>query len=308
MKGILVKPRAWLGVLALAAGAASAADGFDIAITVDDLSVHGPLVQGTNWVGVAQSYLDTLKAHAVPEAYGFVNARRIDEQPASAPVLDAWRAAGYPLGNHTYSHMNINQAPTLQAWLDDVKSGEAAIASRMQGADWRYLRFPFLAAGNDPARHDGAAAWLKERGYRIADVSVSFNDWAYTDVYARCMTKGDNTAIAAMKAQYLKGVDDAIVRMQTLSQRVYGRMIPQVLLTHMGAWSALTLPEVMAKLDAAGARYVPLSRAQSDAVYRESGRKAGEGMLMERTAFEKSIGIGDIPGPAPFANLDAMCR
>jgi peptidoglycan/xylan/chitin deacetylase (PgdA/CDA1 family) len=257
---------------------------------------------------VAQSYLGTLRAHAVPEAYGFVNARRIDEQPASAPVLDAWRAAGYPLANHTYSHMNINQPPALQAWLDDVKAGEGAIAARMHGADWHYLRFPFLAAGKDQARHVDAAAWLAAQGYRIADVSVSFNDWAYTDVYARCMAKGASAAIATIKVQYLKGVDDEIVRMKAVSQRVYGRMIPQVLLTHMGAWSALTLPEVMAKLDAAGARYVPLAQAQSDPAYREPSRKAGDGMLMERMAFEKGISTADIPGSAPLANLDAMCR
>lgn len=42
--------------------------------------------------------------------------------------------------------------------------------------------------------------------------------------------------------------------MKTMSQAVYGRMVPQVLLTHLGAWSAATLPQVMEKLDAAGAR------------------------------------------------------
>ena len=57
-------------------------------------------------------------------------------------------------------------------------------------------------------------------------------------------------------------MDAGIARMKALSERVYGRVIPQVLLTHMGAWSAATLPGVMARLDAAGARYVPLAQAQ----------------------------------------------
>jgi peptidoglycan/xylan/chitin deacetylase (PgdA/CDA1 family) len=303
-----VKTRSFICALALAAGAASAADRFDIAVTVDDLTVHGPLPKGMTWAGIAQSYLDTLAAHKVPEAYGFVNAKRIREQPASEAVLDLWRKAGYPLGNHTFSHMNLNQAPSLQAWLDDVKAGEPAIEARMRGADWRYLRYPFLAAGSDPARHDGALAWLKANGYRIADVSVSFDDWAYTEAYGRCLARGDSASIDAMKSQYLKRVDEGIRRMKALSQRVYGRMVPQVLLTHLGAWSAATLPDVMARLDAAGAHYVPLAQAQADPAWQDTGPRSGDGVLMERKALESGIGIGDIPGPAPLGNVEGLCR
>ena len=43
-----------------------------------------------------------------PPIYGFINGVRIEQEPASAPVLDAWRAAGFPLGNHTWSHANLN--------------------------------------------------------------------------------------------------------------------------------------------------------------------------------------------------------
>jgi peptidoglycan/xylan/chitin deacetylase (PgdA/CDA1 family) len=303
-----VKTRLVICVLALAAGTAGAADRFDIAVTVDDLTVHGPLPKGQTWVGIARSYLDTLAAHKVPEAYGFVNAKRIREQPASEAVLDAWRQAGYPLGNHTYSHMNLNGAPSLQAWLDDVKAGEPAIESRMRGADWHYLRYPFLSAGSDPARHDGALAYLKLNGYRVADVSVSFDDWAYTEAYGRCLDKGDSASIDAMKRQYLSRVDASIRRMKALSQRVYGRMVPQVLLTHLGAWSAATLPDVMARLDAAGAHYVTLAQAQADAAYEVTGPSSGDGVLMDRKARDSGIGIGDIPGPAALGNVETLCR
>jgi peptidoglycan/xylan/chitin deacetylase (PgdA/CDA1 family) len=303
--------------LALAAGAlgtggvacgAAPDQRFELAVTVDDLSVHGTLPQGTSWRAIGQSYVATLKAHGVPQAWGFVNAKRIAEQPASEIVLDDWRKAGYPLGNHTYSHLGLSQAPSLQTWIADAEAGEAAIAARMPGAAWRVLRFPFLDGGADQARHDGAASWLKSQGYRIADVSISFDDWAYTETYARCMAKGDQAAIAAMKAGYLQRVDAAIARTRALSQRVYGRMVPQVLLTHLGAWSAATLPDVMARLDAAGARYVTLEQAQADDAYREPGPRAGNGMLMERRAQDMGIDIGGVPAVPPPGKLDALCR
>lgn len=295
-------------LLVLAAGLAHAGPRFDIAITVDDLPAHGPLPPGMTRLAIAESYLHTLKAHHVPEAYGFVNAKHLHDDPSTGSVLDAWRKAGYPLGNHTYSHLNLNDAPSLQAWLADLQAGEPALVARMPDADWHYLRYPYLEAGRDRARHDGAIAWMQSHGYRIADVSVSFDDWAYSDAYARCVAKGDTARVEAMKTQYLKAVDDGIVRMKALSQRVYGRMIPQVLLTHIGAWSAATLPDVMARLDAAGAHYVPLAQAQADPAYQEAGPAQGNWTLMERVAKERGTDIAGIPGPAPSDNLDALCR
>ncbi len=55
-----------LAALALPAGAA---ERFDIAITVDDLPMHGQLPPGMTRLGIAQATLATLKAHGVPEAF-----------------------------------------------------------------------------------------------------------------------------------------------------------------------------------------------------------------------------------------------
>ena len=254
------------------------------------------------WTWLTGSGNDPLKAYKVPQAFGFVNAARIKEEPDSELVLDAWRQAGYPLGNHTYNHMNLARAPSLEAWKADVLAGEAAISTRMDGEDWRYLRLPNLAAGTH-ARP--ALAWLQEQGYRIADVSLSFADSAYKDSYARCLAKGDSAAIDAMKQHYFATVDNSIARMKQDSQRVYGRIIPQVMLAHLGAWGAETLPVVLARLTAAGARFVPLGQAQSDPAYAEPGG----GTVIARAAKARGIALGGGHYPAA-ARLDvgAMCR
>lgn len=290
-------------VAALAAGTAQAeTKGFDIAITVDDLTAHGALPQGMTRVGIADSYIATLKAHHVPQAWGFVNAKRVTQEPESEGVLAEWRKAGYPLGNHTFSHMNLASAPSLEAWEADAEAGEPLVAKYMPGQDWHYLRFPNLNV--DPARADGAMAWLKAHGYREADVSAAFSDWAYTDAYARCLAKGDTAAIDAMKVQYLKGVDDGIARMLATSQRVYGRNIPFVLLTHIGGFASIMLPETLDRLEKAGAHYVTLEQAQSDAAYQVTGG----GDLIERTAKLKGISLADIPGPASTDNVKDLCK
>lgn len=293
-----------LALTLILAGPAHGAERFAIAITVDDMPSHGQLPPGMTRLGIAQSHLATLKAHGVPEAYGFVNANTLADASDNAAVLDAWRAAGYPLGNHTFSHLNLDKAASLDAWKADVIAGEPEVARRMQEGDWRYLRFPNLAAGSDPARSAGALAFLAARGYRVADVSVSFSDWAYTDAYARCVAKADSETVAAMKAHYLKAVDRGIVAMKTASRQVYGRVIPQVLLTHLGGWSAMTLPDVLDRLDAAGARYVTLAEAQADPAYREMGG----GSVVTRTARKEGIRLVDVEGVDPDLDIEQLCR
>ena len=301
-----MKTRILLCALLLARAATAA--GFDVAVTADDLPAHGPLPAGATWSAIARSYVDTLKAHGVPQAWGLVNAKRIVEDPASAAALDVWRGAGYPLGNHTYSHMGLSQAPSLDAWEADVRAGEPVLATSMAGQDWHMLRYPFLDAGRTGARHDAARDWLHARGYRIADVSLGFDDWAYTEAYARCLAKGDAAAIEGMKVSYYRRVDQQLARMRAVSQRVYGRIIPQVLLTHMGAWSAATLPEVLKRMDAAGAHYVTLEQAQADPAYRMPSPRAGNGALMERRAQDAGIDLAGLPDVEPVGDVDALCR
>ncbi|ESQ94478.1 polysaccharide deacetylase family protein [Asticcacaulis benevestitus] len=281
--------------------------GFDVAITVDDLPAHGAVPLGINRVDVARDYLAALKAHEVPGVYGFINAIHIKADPSSAEVLKMWRAAGYPLGNHGYSHMNIN-AGGLEAFEGDLIGNEPVLAELMKGEDWRVLRFPFLNAGTDPALHSGIMAWLKTHNYRIADVTMSFNDWAYTDTYARCMAKGDAVTIEAMKAQYMLGVKASIARGLSGSEKVYGRQIPHVLLIHEGAFTALMLPQVLDTFEKAGAHFVTLDQAQSDPAYSAPSEHRGEQLLIERTAKEKGIDIWkDAPADVDISNLAKLC-
>ncbi len=311
MKPILATLAA--SVLALSAlaltGIANAEDkGFDVAFTIDDLPAHGSVPPGVSRSDVARDYLAALKAHKVPAVYGFVNAIHLKEDPSTLETLKMWRAAGYPLGNHSYSHMNINTGG-LEAFEADVTAGEPILADLMAGENWHYLRFPFLNAGTDPALHAGIMAWLRDHAYRIADVSMSFNDWAYTDTYARCYAKNDQAAIETLKSRYMKGVDAAIARSLRASKLVYGRQISHVLLMHEGAFSALMMPQVLAAFEAKGARFITLDQAESDPAYSETDDHAGEGLLIERTAKEKGVNIwgADMPVDQPIDGLDKMC-
>ena len=98
------------GVLPLLFGSDSPATADpQMAITFDDLPAHGALPPGETRVAVASKIIAALRDAHAPPIYGFVNGRPIEQQPPDAVVLQACRAAGFPLGNHTWSHMNLNE-------------------------------------------------------------------------------------------------------------------------------------------------------------------------------------------------------
>ena len=76
-----------------------------MAVTFDDLPVHGALPLGMTRLEIAQSILKTLKQEKLPPVYGFINGGRGEEDPSSFSVLKTWRRAGQPLGNHTWAHL-----------------------------------------------------------------------------------------------------------------------------------------------------------------------------------------------------------
>src|SRR3712207_2374363 len=61
-----------------------------LAITMDDLPVHGTLPPGETRASVAERILAAFRAAGVPEVYGFLNAAHLEREPETAAVLSAW--------------------------------------------------------------------------------------------------------------------------------------------------------------------------------------------------------------------------
>ena len=53
-----------------------------MAVTFDDLPVHGALPAGMTRLRIAQSILTTLKQEKMPPVYGFINGGRVQRIPA----------------------------------------------------------------------------------------------------------------------------------------------------------------------------------------------------------------------------------
>jgi len=294
---------AMLGLLATSARAQ------EIAFTFDDLPAHAALPAGQIRLEIAQSLLATLKAQGLPPVYGFVNGVREVEEPASRSVLPAWRAAGFPLGDHSWSHLNLN-THTLEAFEADVLKNRPVLEREMPGQDWRWFRFPFLSQGDTPEKRAGVRAFLASQGYRIAQVTMSFSDYAFNDPYARCVAKGDTVAIAGLEHDYLTAAVESIGYYRGMSQTLFGRDIPYVLLMHAGAFDARMLPRLLELYRSRGFQFVTLPQAERDPFYRiDLDLTAPPGPdTLEDAMRARGLAVPPRPDATILAGLDKVCR
>jgi len=283
------------------------AGALEIALTFDDLPAHGSLPPGATRMGVASKTIAALRQEKVPFVYGFVNAADLEKYPSDLDVLKAWRGAGFPLGNHAWSHMNLNQH-TVREWEADVLKNEPAIASLMQGEDWHWFRYPFLAEGDTPEKRLTVRSFFLNRGYRIAAVTMSFGDYRWTEPYARCQAKGDAKAIATLQETYLEAADKSIDYYRELSHRLLGRDIPYVLLMHIGALDAEMLPQLLELYRSRGFQFITLEQAERDEFYRVSSdlRLPPAPDMLEELAAKRHIEIP--PPPQLSAEPESMCK
>jgi peptidoglycan/xylan/chitin deacetylase (PgdA/CDA1 family) len=280
-----------------------------IAITFDDLPAHGPLPPGETRLEVATKIISALQAANVPPTYGFVNGVRVEEQPADAAVLQAWRAAGYPLGNHAWSHMNLNQN-SLGAFEGDVDHNEPLLSKLMEGDNnsWHWFRFPYLAEGDIPEKIAGIRAFLAQREYKSAAVTMSFADYMWNDPYARCKAKGDEKAVRSLEGSYLAAADDSITYSRALSNSLYHRDIPYVLLMHIGAFDAEMLPRLLDLYRSKGVQFVTLEEAERDEFYlpQTDLHQPPSPSTLEGALAERHLPFPAHTAPAP--QLDSLCR
>lgn len=292
-----------LGVLAaVAMGRAQ-----QIAFTWDDVPAHSATPPGETRVEIAEKLISAMKDAGLPPVYGFVNGVAVEREPASEAVFKIWRDGGLFLGNHAWSHMNLNTAK-LEDWEADVLKDELALEKYAAGTDWHWLRYPFLAEGDSAEKRMAARKFLAEHGYRIAAVTMSFGDYMWNEPYARCSAKGDTAAIGQLESSYLDAAaSDADFR-RAMAKALFGHDIPYVLLMHVGAFDARMLPRLLALYKSKGFSFVTLQEAEKDPFYRGS---MDPKLALPPDMLEVAMKAKGLPLPQrakPSVDVNTLCR
>lgn len=185
--------------------------GVKVAITVDDLPTHGELPPGVTREMVAEKMVSVFKKHKVPDATAFINAGKVEVKKESLEVLRIWKNAGYSFGNHTYLHEDLNQV-SIEEFKKAIDRNEPLLKELSGSRNWKFFRYPFLREGDSHGKRNAIRNYLKEKGYRIAQVTIDFEDWSWNDPYARCKAKGDRSSIEWLRTTYQANAVDMLDR------------------------------------------------------------------------------------------------
>ena len=290
-----------------------------LAITFDDLPANGALPPGVTQVETTRNVLDILKKRRVPPVYGFINAKKLEGSADGAEALRLW-AAAEQVGNHTYSHIDLEQN-TPEAFAREIEENEPVLELLKPESlkpellkedakdNWHWFRYPYLHEGDTVEKRRAVQAYLKAHGYRIAQVTLDWEDYLWNFAYARCAAKNDKKSIEWLRSSYLSTASEFLDLGREQAKLVFGREISYVLLMHLGAFSSTILPEALDLLQKKGFKLVTLEEAESDPVY-ESDPDAGlrdAGTLLDQWMQVKQIKYPE-HAEKPYKEIESVCQ
>ncbi|HJW99267.1 MAG TPA: polysaccharide deacetylase family protein [Terriglobales bacterium] len=272
-----------------------------VAVTIDDLPAGmADRLPASDIAALTTKLLTTLRDQKIP-VVGFVNEKKLykpGEVDQRIHALQMWLDYGFELGNHTFSHMSLNQVE-LRDWEDDVVQGESVtrmlLAQRKMKL--RYFRHPYLDIGRDLETRRKAEEFLTQRGYRIAPITLDGWDWMFAGLYEDAKKRNDADLQQKIVKEYLAYHDAVFAYTEQQSAKVVGYEPKQILLLHASNLEADHIGELLDVLRKHGYRFIPLGDALGDPAYSLPNTYVGE----EGTGWIDQVAItqGKIPQGAP---------
>jgi peptidoglycan/xylan/chitin deacetylase (PgdA/CDA1 family) len=215
--------------------------------------------------------LEAITANDVP-ALGFVNEWAFyndgEIDMGRAALLKMWADAGLELGNHTFSHPDLNNTP-LAAYLDDIIRGETITRALLveRGRELRYFRHPYLHTGLDIETKGAVEQFLGERGYTTVPVTLYNQEWAFAKVYDQAWERGDESVMRRVADAYVPYMEKIFEFFEGLSVELLGYEVKQILLLHASALNAHHFNALVQMMKGRGYTFISTAQALADPAY-----------------------------------------
>lgn len=229
---------------------------------------------------------------------GFLNAGRAPGigREGLREILNLWLDAGATLGNHSYSHPDLNNTP-LPDYTADILRGEPALREVLstRGQDLVYFRHPFLHTGATPEAKRGLAGFLREHNYIEAPVTLDNADYLWAAAYTNPKLQD------RVRREYVPYLASIASFFEQRSVEVFGREIPQILMLHANQMNADLMPDLLAMFRARGYAFISLPEALKDEAYRSPENYVSRNGISWLHRWSKNKGMPDKNEPDPPA-------
>jgi peptidoglycan/xylan/chitin deacetylase (PgdA/CDA1 family) len=220
---------------------------------------------------VIQNITEKLMRHHVP-AIGFVNESKLytDGRVDKAKVawLEQWLNSNLELGNHSYSHIAIDNVP-LSAYKADILKGEKITKQLLseRGKTLNYYRHTQLHTGPTPEAKKDLEKFLTVNGYTVAPVTIDNNDYIFANLYEKAKEKKDTAMMNYVGVEYLKYMEMVVKHFEQVSMDFLGYEVKQTLLLHANALNADYLDDLIQLFQKRNYSFISLDDALKDPAY-----------------------------------------
>ncbi|WP_417882514.1 polysaccharide deacetylase family protein [Xanthomarina gelatinilytica] len=241
-----------------------------IAITIDDLLATP--ADENEYEYITDNLLKTLTKNNI-KAIGFVNESRLytDEKPDSSKIkiLEKWMTSDMQLGNHTFSHVYINNT-SIEEYKKDVIKGELITRPLLKkyNQELKYFRHPQLRTGPTDEYRSELTSFLKDRGYTIAPVTIDNDEYIHAFCYANAKREGNKALMDKIGKDYIEYMASVFNFYEKLSASFLGYEVPQTLLIHANNLNADYLDELVTMMTSRGYEFVSIDEALKNKTYK----------------------------------------
>lgn len=221
-----------------------------IALTIDDLP----------FVGDSKNYhlnmiIETLKEKQVP-ATGFIIAQNVNSE--ISPTLYKFREAGLSLGNHSYSHVNINDISTEQYINQQINTSDKILSPLLTSP--KYYRFPYMNMSSGEKKSRVISA-LQAKNYHIAPISIDSKDFIFNQLLLSVAEKDRRNFMKVLTPCYINFIWAQTLKAQEASQVYKNNQKTEILLIHSNLLNAYALGQLIDFYRQNGYQFVSLERA-----------------------------------------------
>ncbi|MFY0594282.1 polysaccharide deacetylase family protein [Roseivirga sp.] len=252
-----------------------------VCITIDDLPVVSYGMDSKEaLLEVTEKLINNFQKHNIP-AIGYVNENKLytkgELNDFSVSLLEKWLASGYELGNHTFSHMDYH-ANSFATFSEDFLKGEKVIKplALKYNSSVKYFRHPFLRSGETKEKSEELEAFLKEKNYLAAPVTLDSDDYLFAQAYAKAYKKKDEGLMKKIGEAYIDHTEKKLKFYEKMSEGLFKRDIAQIYLMHASLLNADYSDELYEMFEKNGYSFISQTEALADKAYQEPITKFGK--------------------------------
>ncbi len=252
-----------------------------MAVTFDDLPFqHSGQYTSAEHYKFNQQIIESIKRYHIP-AVGFVNESKLYNgekiDSVRVKILKLWLDAGLELGNHTFSHPNINEI-SFEEYKADLLKGEEITRNLAEERNlkYEYFRHPYLRSGKTEEVMLALKEFLRENNYKVAPVTIDNSEWIFAFAYNKAYREKDTDLMKKLGDDYVDYMIEKVKYYEDQSNKLFGRIIKQVLLVHANLLNAEYFDELAEAIKGEGYKFISLDEALEDEAYDSKNNYVGK--------------------------------